>query len=104
MLKSSLQNDIKTPSGFKFIPKIDQSDLFSTVWDALHSGMNIGIFPEGGSHDRTDLLPLKAGFTLMALGGGFIYAQISFSSYGQISRPRSHNHSLWSQLFQVLFK
>ena len=28
----------------------------------------IGIFPEGGSHDRTELLPLKAGFTIMALG------------------------------------
>jgi glycerol-3-phosphate O-acyltransferase/dihydroxyacetone phosphate acyltransferase len=29
---------------------------------------SIGIFPEGGSHDRTELLPLKAGVTLMALG------------------------------------
>lgn len=28
----------------------------------------IGIFPEGGSHDRTDLLPLKAGVSIMALG------------------------------------
>jgi hypothetical protein len=28
----------------------------------------IGIFPEGSSHDRADLLPLKAGVTLMALG------------------------------------
>jgi glycerol-3-phosphate O-acyltransferase/dihydroxyacetone phosphate acyltransferase len=26
------------------------------------------VFPEGGSHDRTDFLPLKAGFSLMALG------------------------------------
>lgn len=26
------------------------------------------MFPEGGSHDRTDFLPLKAGFSLMALG------------------------------------
>ena len=26
----------------------------------------IGIFPEGGSHDRTDLLPLKAGVALIA--------------------------------------
>jgi hypothetical protein len=25
----------------------------------LHHGGSIGIFPEGGSHDRTDLLPLK---------------------------------------------
>lgn len=27
-----------------------------------------GIFPEGGSHDRTDLLPLKAGVAAIALG------------------------------------
>mmetsp|Transcript_5329 Transcript_5329/g.485 ORF Transcript_5329/g.485 Transcript_5329/m.485 type:complete len:92 (+) Transcript_5329:661-936(+) len=27
----------------------------------------IGIFPEGGSTDRTDLLPLKAGVCIMAL-------------------------------------
>jgi len=28
----------------------------------------LAIFPEGGSHDRTELLPLKAGVTIMALG------------------------------------
>lgn len=27
----------------------------------------IGIFPEGGSSDRTDLLPLKAGVCIMAM-------------------------------------
>lgn len=26
----------------------------------------LGIFPEGGSHDRTDLLPLKVGVALIA--------------------------------------
>jgi len=34
----------------------------------LIQGQSIGIFPEGGSHDRTDLLPIKAGVSLMALG------------------------------------
>ncbi|THH06772.1 hypothetical protein EW145_g3859 [Phellinidium pouzarii] len=34
----------------------------------LKDGGCIGIFPEGGSHDRTDLLPLKAGVAVMALG------------------------------------
>lgn len=29
--------------------------------------LSIGIFPEGGSHDRSELLPLKAGVALMAL-------------------------------------
>ncbi len=28
----------------------------------------MGIFPEGGSHDRTQMLPLKAGISIMALG------------------------------------
>jgi len=27
----------------------------------LNEGKCFAIFPEGGSHDRTDLLPLKAG-------------------------------------------
>ncbi len=31
-------------------------------------GGAIGIFPEGGSHDRTELLPLKGGVSIMALG------------------------------------
>ena len=36
--------------------------------DKIGAGEAIGIFPEGGSHDRSDMLPLKAGVTLMALG------------------------------------
>ncbi|RYG66579.1 hypothetical protein EON64_09440, partial [archaeon] len=35
---------------------------------ALAEGQCLGIFPEGGSHDRTDLLPLKAGVAAIALG------------------------------------
>ena len=42
--------------------------MFDTVQDELKNGRCIGIFPEGGSHDRTTLLPLKAGVCLMALG------------------------------------
>ena len=34
----------------------------------MNTGDTIGIFPEGGSHDRTELLPLKAGVAVMALG------------------------------------
>lgn len=32
----------------------------------MSSFRTIGIFPEGGSHDRTDLLPLKVGIALIA--------------------------------------
>ena len=28
----------------------------------------MGIFPEGGSHDKTELMPLKGGICIMALG------------------------------------
>ena len=38
------------------------------VFKRLSERGAVGIFPEGGSHDRTELLPLKAGFTIMALG------------------------------------
>lgn len=53
---------------FKVYRKIDQSHVYDKVWDELARGNSIGIFPEGSSHDRADLLPLKAGVTLMALG------------------------------------
>ena len=33
--------------------------MFEKVYSALASGKSLCIFPEGGSHDRTDLLPLK---------------------------------------------
>ncbi|WOO85271.1 putative acyltransferase [Vanrija pseudolonga] len=54
--------------GYKILPHIDQDKTFGAVFQALNKGGCIGIFPEGGSHDRTDFLPLKAGFSIMALG------------------------------------
>ncbi|TFY63985.1 hypothetical protein EVJ58_g2911 [Rhodofomes roseus] len=53
---------------FKKIPHLDQQDMYHHVYQCLTEGGCIGIFPEGGSHDRADLLPLKAGVSLMALG------------------------------------
>jgi len=53
---------------YSIAPKIDQHEVFSSVWSSLDSGKCIGIFPEGGSHDRTEFLPLKAGVSIMALG------------------------------------
>ena len=55
-------------TAFKIVPKIDQSVMYETVQSELRQGRCIGIFPEGGSHDRTTPLPLKAGVCLMALG------------------------------------
>ncbi|KAJ7675042.1 hypothetical protein B0H17DRAFT_946306 [Mycena rosella] len=53
---------------FRKLPFVDQQDMYRHVYDCLNRGGSIGIFPEGGSHDRTDLLPLKAGVSIMALG------------------------------------
>ncbi|KAF4615224.1 hypothetical protein D9613_003038 [Agrocybe pediades] len=53
---------------FKKLPFVDQQDMYRHVYQCLREGGSIGIFPEGGSHDRTDLLPLKAGVSIMALG------------------------------------
>lgn len=47
---------------FKVAPKVDQTKVYDAVFERLQSGGCVGIFPEGGSHDRTELLPLKGGF------------------------------------------
>jgi glycerol-3-phosphate O-acyltransferase / dihydroxyacetone phosphate acyltransferase len=53
---------------YKLAPHIDQTKVYEAVFGRLRSGGCVGIFPEGGSHDRTELLPLKAGVAIMALG------------------------------------
>lgn len=55
-------------SKFKSAPKIDNSKIFKAVFHHLHDGGVIAIAPEGGSHDRTELLPFKPGVAIMALG------------------------------------
>lgn len=55
------------PVPFTIVPRVDQSDVYEAVTDALVCGDSIGIFPEGGSHDRLELLPLKPGVAIMAL-------------------------------------
>ncbi|ROT36602.1 acyltransferase [Sodiomyces alkalinus F11] len=53
---------------YKLAPKVDQTKVYEAVFDRLRNGGCVGIFPEGGSHDRTELLSLKAGVAIMALG------------------------------------
>lgn len=55
-------------TSFKVAPFVDQSKVYEEVFTELSNGGCVGIFPEGGSHDRPDLLPLKAGVAIMALG------------------------------------
>lgn len=62
--RSILQNG----TSFKYAHKVDHSLVYCKVFEHLAHNGCLGIFPEGGSHDRTDLLPLKAGVAIMALG------------------------------------
>mmetsp|Transcript_5886 Transcript_5886/g.9566 ORF Transcript_5886/g.9566 Transcript_5886/m.9566 type:complete len:798 (-) Transcript_5886:323-2716(-) len=53
---------------YDILPYVDQSGMFDFVHAALAKGNCLGIFPEGGSHDNTHLLPLKAGIAAIAFG------------------------------------
>ena len=44
---------------FKLAPKVDQTAVYDAVFDRLEAGGCVGIFPEGGSHDRTEILAMK---------------------------------------------
>ena len=52
---------------FQFIPKLDNSLMFTETTKKLHEGKAICIFPEGTSHDNTHLLKLKPGVAYIAL-------------------------------------
>ena len=51
---------------YDILKHVPLQSIFEKVLDRLAMGGVFGIFPEGGSHDRTDLLPLKAGVALIA--------------------------------------
>ncbi|OBZ91192.1 hypothetical protein A0J61_00763 [Choanephora cucurbitarum] len=55
-------------TAYKCMPHVEQESVYKCVHDELNNGRCITIFPEGGSHDRAEMLPLKAGVTVMALG------------------------------------
>ena len=55
---SAVEKDFQG-SSYKTAPKVDQTEVYNAVFDRLNHGGCVGIFPEGGSHDRTELLPLK---------------------------------------------
>lgn len=46
-------------TSYKTAPKVDQTQVYDAVFDRLSHDGCVCIFPEGGSHDRPDLLPLK---------------------------------------------
>jgi len=53
------QLSVPAGSTFKVAPHVDQTAVYEAVFERLRKEGCIGIFPEGGSHDRPDMLPLK---------------------------------------------
>jgi 1-acyl-sn-glycerol-3-phosphate acyltransferase len=47
---------------------VDNSSMFETLYEVLAAGRATGIFPEGISHDRSQLAPMKTGAARLALG------------------------------------
>lgn len=47
---------------------VDNTAMFDTMYGVLAAGRATGIFPEGISHDRSQLAPLKTGAARMAMG------------------------------------
>ncbi|AGO11979.1 AaceriAGR301Cp [[Ashbya] aceris (nom. inval.)] len=64
---SAVRALVERGTEFLYAPKLDNSQLFQDVFNHLHTNGLVGIFPEGGSHDRPSLLPIKAGVAIMAL-------------------------------------
>jgi glycerol-3-phosphate O-acyltransferase/dihydroxyacetone phosphate acyltransferase len=64
VISTSFADD--SPVAFDILKYVDTKVVFGKVIDKLVEGGAVGIFPEGGSHDRTDLLPLKVGVALVA--------------------------------------
>lgn len=66
--EQELLNGLKNGHPYVLAPHIDNLKVFQNVFDHLNKGGALGIFPEGGLHDRPGLLPLKPGVAIMALG------------------------------------
>ena len=62
-----LHSQLLVGVSYKVAPHVDQSEMYDSVFRSLSDGGCIGIFPEGGSHDRPSMLPLKAGVAIIAL-------------------------------------
>lgn len=66
--EKELMDGLRDGHPYVLAPHIDNRQVFQNVFDHLNDGGCLGIFPEGGLHDRPNLLPLKPGVAIMALG------------------------------------
>ena len=104
---TKIARDISEPVAYTYLPYVDQSEMFENVYEHLGRGGTIGIFPEGGTHDGTKLLPLKWGISTMVLmphfkGSNLVPSCVPPSGKIPIVPPRPRcsytfsNISLWS--------
>jgi glycerol-3-phosphate O-acyltransferase/dihydroxyacetone phosphate acyltransferase len=85
-VKESWTNGEFNGTSFKVAPKVDQTVVYDAVFQKLHAGGCVGIFPEGGSHDRTELLPLKGNVKFILLSRQKLTQNFSWCGY----------HGTWS--------
>ena len=53
---------------FPLLSEVFNPAIICYLLDTLNAKNRLGIFPEGVSHNRPEMLPLKVGATIMALG------------------------------------
>lgn len=59
LLKKEVVMETSMTTNYKIMPHVEQDAVYQSVHDELNKGGCIVIFPEGGSHDRVEMLPLK---------------------------------------------
>jgi len=64
------QASLPRQGSYTVLPRGDYEEAFAEARATLQRGGAICLFPEGGSHDQPDLLELKPGVALIALGVG----------------------------------
>ena len=65
-IPSSFEAPDTNEVNFDVLKHVDTKKVFEKVLERLAAGGAVGIFPEGGSTDKTSLLPLKVGISLIA--------------------------------------
>jgi len=81
-------------SKFKVAPHVDQTEVYDAVFKRLNAGGCVGIFPEGGSHDRPNLLPLKGESSGIRVRGSF-YVPAS-----DVSTSWCGDHGSWRSRYE----
>jgi glycerol-3-phosphate O-acyltransferase/dihydroxyacetone phosphate acyltransferase len=82
-------------TSFKVAPHVDQTAVYDAVFERLRNAGCIGIFPEGGSHDRPDLLPIKGRWPNASVEK-FLTGSLQLASQSWLSAPW-----LKAQMFQL---